>query len=85
MAYNGWTNRETWNAELWVDNDEGCYMYKMDAINAVDDPEDIDGRFCERVVKDLFPNGTPDMKSEACFARVNWEEIADGWREEWAQ
>ena len=24
-SYNGWTNYETWNVALWVNNDEGSY------------------------------------------------------------
>jgi hypothetical protein len=26
-GYNGWTNYETWNAALWLDNDQGSYTY----------------------------------------------------------
>lgn len=26
-TYNGWKNYETWNAKLWMDNDEGSYRY----------------------------------------------------------
>jgi hypothetical protein len=27
MSYNGWSNYETWNVKLWMDNDEGSYNY----------------------------------------------------------
>ena len=26
-TYNGWTNYETWNWKLWMDNDQGSYEY----------------------------------------------------------
>lgn len=38
MAYNGWTNYETWNVSLWIDNDQGSYSYWQDrAETAVQD------------------------------------------------
>jgi len=26
-TYNGWTNYETWNLKLWMDNEAGTYSY----------------------------------------------------------
>ena len=29
-SYNGWTNYETWNVALWIQNDEGLYQWARD-------------------------------------------------------
>jgi len=40
-TYQGWTNYETWNVKLWIDNEEGSYCYWRDAAQeAWDDPEE---------------------------------------------
>lgn len=33
--YNGWTNYETWNMNLWLTNDSGFYEVAEDAIQAL--------------------------------------------------
>ena len=34
QRYNGWTNYETWNVKLWMDNDEGSYNYYREVAEA---------------------------------------------------
>lgn len=43
-AYNGWTNRETWNASLWINNDEGTYNAAREIVRAAMDGSDYDTR-----------------------------------------
>ncbi len=32
-TYNGWTNRDTWAAHLWLTNDEGAYEIAQSVIS----------------------------------------------------
>ena len=43
MAYNGWTNYETWCVHLWLTNEEGTYHYCRDAARqaGVEAPEQV--------------------------------------------
>lgn len=39
-TYNGWTNYETWNVNLWLNNEEQSYLYwEESAIDAWQDAE----------------------------------------------
>ncbi len=39
-TYNGWTNYETWNVALWMDNDQGSQEYWLErAKECLDDAE----------------------------------------------
>ena len=33
--YNGWTNYETWNFKLWLDNDQDVHNYIIDEIKKI--------------------------------------------------
>lgn len=71
--YNGWSNRETWNASLWVNNDEGLYYAVGDVTKNYDDPSELAGPL-EQFCREIWPNGyTPDGDD---LDNVNWEEFA---------
>jgi len=36
-TYNGWTNYETWNCKLWIDNDESDYReWQIEALDCAE-------------------------------------------------
>ena len=93
-TYNGWTNYETWNCALWLDNDYGGYTYwREETIEAL---RNADGdtlaekkenaaytlsQSLETYIKDNAPVTTgmyADMLSGA-LDDINYYEIAEHW------
>ena len=72
--YNGWSNRETWNAALWVNNDEGLYNGAQRLLLTHDDPAELAPEL-ESYCRGLWPNGlTPDGDD---LDTVDWREFAE--------
>ena len=80
--YNGWTNYETWNWKLWIDNDEGWQERVIEAANDCGDVYSL-SQWLEADCDDLqdwFDMPTtgpfPDLLN-AALTRINWYEIAE--------
>lgn len=81
--YNGWKNWETWNVNLWIDNEEPTYREKVRFLRRAHRANDIDADTVREFCEDMFPNGTPDMQNDEKetvaeqWAKVDWSELAD--------
>lgn len=77
MEYQGWTNRETWNANLWLSNDAGLYGFVEELADEHGDDFEAMGHAVFGFAVQLWGSETPDGDS---LADVNWLEIATDWR-----
>jgi hypothetical protein len=93
--YNGWTNYETWNANLWIDNDwhlnERIAMITADLFGSYEDLDEITN-FVAHEIKSMFIDMMPDVENgffadvmNASFREVNFHEIARHYVEAEAQ
>jgi hypothetical protein len=68
--YNGWSNKETWAANLWLTNDEPAYRASSKAKNASQ---------VEKVFLQIFgKDGGPDKID---LKKVDWDEVYKGLNE----
>ena len=83
--YNGWTNYETWNVKLWMDNDQGSYDYWRETAQSmigVSNQREYD-LACELEHQFNESNPLGDDASTfsdllgAALSSVNWHEISE--------
>ncbi len=85
-SYNGWTNYETWNAKLWMDNDQGEQEYWDEAADACLTEHDGDALEAEdqlaTLLEDYHEEYMPQCHGmyadilSAAIGDINWHEIA---------
>lgn len=90
-TYNGWTNYETWNVKLWIDNDQDSYNEWRDCARECLDVAEADETFTREdraafrladLLKDRHEEDMPTLTGPYCdllraaLSEVNWDEIA---------
>ena len=77
-TYNGWSNYQTWNANLWLSNDEPVYRIAWERTEGVTDAHRA-GVILRTVWRTFL---SESAKAEAKPSRfINWDEIGEAWLE----
>ncbi len=87
--YNGWANYETWNVNLWIQNDEGLYGFVRDGLEELldrcgNDWENVSLTDLKDLVVDAFGGYSPGYGGKATpdgvrlmDSAIDWDEISD--------
>jgi hypothetical protein len=77
-GYAGWTNYETWNVALHINNDQGTQAYWQERAKEVDSVAYLADELQEsheNAIPDELTGSLRDILNEA-LSEVNWHEIA---------
>ena len=80
MAYNGWSNYETWNTTLWY----GDIFAEMASEGQLGSPENLQTYVEEMLMEEghLPETGFASDIMNAFLARIDWQEIYDHYHED---
>jgi len=83
--YNGWSNRETWLANLWLTNDRGLYDMLMDVYSESErldiQAEKLADRLHYTLNEECLGVGFWTDLIRTAFCRINWLEVVENNRE----
>jgi len=76
--YNGWTNYETWNFKLWLDNDQDLHNYIIGEIKKIktapDNGQDVTyetSNFLRSYIEDNVPNLNVSTRSQSVHGSIS--------------
>jgi len=75
--YNGWTNYETWNFKLWLDNEEDLHNYIIGEIKKIKSlPNDVRityevSNFLRSYIDDNMPNLNVSTRSQSIHGSMS--------------
>lgn len=82
-TYNGWTNYETWVANLWMDGDEAYWRDGAESCMRTEDNDKESATYTlSQMMRDFYQDCMPDLTGMyadllgAGLSRINWYEIA---------
>ena len=82
-TYNGWTNYETWNVKLWLDNDDSNQSWQRELASDARRTRYPKAHLMD-ALKDALQETMPVIPAsmfsdllQAAFDNVNWYEIAE--------
>ena len=80
--FNGWSNRETWLAQVWLNNDEGSYTLLQAALDKDNFQDYEKAEWLEEKLQHqlLYEIEVPCMWQDllrTAFGRINWQELIE--------
>jgi hypothetical protein len=81
-TYNGWSNYETWNVALWIDNEPGTYEERRRLSRMARDKNELAESIKTWVRDEMAPDLGASMFADllgAALSEVDWYELAENW------